>query len=49
MIDHPIDWNVNSNDPTYFPYPEGWNKTGEISAIDSIINTYIFAYWANNA
>ena len=27
----------------------GWNKTGEISAIDSILNTSMVAYRANNA
>ena len=46
---HSIDWNVNSNDSLDLPHLEGWNKTGEISAIESILNTSIVADLANNA
>ena len=40
---------VADADPSASVADFGWNKTGEISAIDSILNTSTVAYWANDA
>ena len=49
MPDHPIDWNINSSEPPDLPHPEGWNNTGDISAINSILNSSIVTDRANDA
>ena len=49
ILDYPIYWKVNINEPPDLTQPEGWNKAGYISTIESILNTYIVVDRANDA